>query len=76
MRAVADQMRPLSNEACLAANHQGTFKLAVLDSEVVGDASWSGLDLPRVNGSYPTTLIHQARKQTTTVLHKNFMKSI
>lgn len=52
MRAVADQMRPLSTQACLGANHEGTFKLAVLDSEVVGDARWTGLELPKVHGTY------------------------
>ncbi|KAI3626385.1 hypothetical protein CBS9595_001746 [Malassezia furfur] len=50
VRAVAEQMRPMSSEVCLAANQQGTFRLAVLDSEVVGDASWSDLEMPRVQG--------------------------
>ena len=40
----------MSSEVCLAANQQGTFRLAVLDSEVVGDASWSDLEMPRVQG--------------------------
>lgn len=43
----------MSSEVCLAANQQGTFRLAVLDSEVVGDASWSNLEMPRVQGRLP-----------------------
>lgn len=49
VKSVAEQMRSLSNQVCLGANHSGAFKLAVIDPEVVGDAIWTGLEHPHVS---------------------------
>lgn len=62
---MADQMRPLSHQACLSANRAGTFKLAVLDSEVVGDATWTGLERPHVQGTSLRSLLTCRRRGTT-----------
>ena len=56
VRAVTDQLRFLSSQVCLAANHEGSLKLEVIDSEVVGEASWSHLEHPRVQHTEITTV--------------------
>ncbi|WFD29270.1 Checkpoint protein hus1 [Malassezia sp. CBS 17886] len=53
--AIAEQMRPLSSRASVAANNEGAFRLSVLDSEVVGDATWTGLERPaQAKGAQPS----------------------
>ncbi|WFD21900.1 Checkpoint protein hus1 [Malassezia equina] len=51
VKAMAEQIRPLATQVCLGANHSGALRLAVMDSDVVGEATWTGLEHPSVQAA-------------------------
>lgn len=51
VKAMAEQIRPLATHVCLGANHSGALRLAVMDSDVVGEATWTGLEHPSVQAT-------------------------
>ncbi|WFD25619.1 Checkpoint protein hus1 [Malassezia nana] len=53
VKAVAEQIRPLATQVCLGANHSGALRLAVMDDDVVGEATWTGLEHPSVQAEHP-----------------------
>lgn len=54
VKAMAEQIKPLATHVCLSANHNGALRLAIVGSDVVGEATWTGLEHPSVQAPAPS----------------------
>lgn len=52
LRTVADHMKNLSDVLTISANQQGDLKLAVTETEVKLDTTWSKLTHPNIDGEH------------------------
>ena len=69
MRLVNDQMRSLSSHVVLAANHDGTLKLALADDDVIGSAYWTRLEHPNVQGDMEQDLLAESSRKKFHEVH-------